>query len=153
MGKMKKEKLDALRREDVKENNWEIEDSGARGQDSGVRGQDSGASNEEERGTRSEEREVGGQVLSEVTADDKKDYQAPEELKEIFDGIPADLAGRGELKKRLHEDWLKVDPAIRVGNPVWKYSIKDDKMMCCTVFLFRSGQKVRIFTPVEVVNS
>lgn len=145
MGKMKKEKLDALRREDVKENNWEIEDSGARGQDSGV-------SNEEEQGTRSEEREVGGQVLSEGTADDKKDYQAPEELKEIFDGIPADLAGRGELKKRLHEDWLKVDPVVRDGNPVWKYSVKDDNMMRCTVFLFRSGQKVRIFTPVEVVN-
>lgn len=145
MAKMKKETLEALRRDDVKENNWEIEDSGVRDQDSGV-------SNEEEQGTRSEEREVGGQVLSEGAANDKKDYQAPEELKEIFDGIPADLTGRGELKKRLHEDWLKVEDSVRVGNPVWKYSIKDDNMMRCTVFLFRSGQKVRIFTPVEVVN-
>lgn len=167
MAKMKKEELEKMKRENPAENNWEISD-----QDSGVRGQE----NEEvqEQGTRNKEQAAGTALVSEnpesaAKADGaaenpdfdvisngnevyEKPYIVPAELIEVFSGIPADLPDRGQLKKRIHQDWLKVDPAIRVRNAVWKFSIKDDNMMRCTVFLFRSGQKVRIFSPVEVVN-
>ena len=151
MAKMKKEELEKMKRENPAENNWEISD-----QDSEVRGQE----NEEvqDQGTRNKEQAAGTALVSKgqestAKADGAaKDYEVPEELKEVFSGIPADLPDRGQLKKRIHQDWLKVDPAIRVGNPVWKFSVKDDNMMRCTVFLFRSGQKVRIFTPVVTVN-
>ena len=147
MAKMKKEELEKMKRENPAENNWEISD-----QDSGVRGQE----NEEvqDQGTRNKEQAAGTALVSKgqestAKADGAaKDYEVPEELKEVFSVIQKD----GRLKTRIHQDWLKVDTAIRGGNPVWKFSIKDDNMMRCTVFLFRSGQKVRIFTPVEVVN-
>ena len=147
MAKMKKEELEKMKRENPAENNWEISD-----QDSGVRGQE----NEEvqDQGTRNKEQAAGTALVSKgqestAKADGAaKDYEVPEELKEVFSVIQND----GRLKTRIHQDWLKVDPAIRVGNPVWKFSIKDDNMIRCTVFLFRSGQKVRIFTPVVTVN-
>ena len=163
MAKMKKEELEKMKRENPAENNWEISD-----QDSGVRGKE----NEEmqEQGTRNKEQAAGTALVSENpesaakadgVAEDpdfdvnssedeirKKDYEVPEELKEVFSVIQND----GRLKTRIHQDWLKVDPAVRVGNPIWKFSIKDDNKMRCTVFLFRSGQKVRIFTPVVTVN-
>lgn len=120
--------LDKLKRDNPAENNWEIND-----QNSEVRNQ----------GPKAEA------VVSIDTEGAAKAHETPEELKEVFSGIPADLPDRGQLKKRIHQDWLQVDPAVRTGNPVWKYSIKDDNMMCCTMFLFRSGQKVRIFTPAE----
>lgn len=162
---MAKMNLDKLKRDNPAENNWEIND-----QNSEVRNQE----NEEvqEQGTRNKEQAAGTALVSEgqestAKADGaaenpdfdvisngnevyEKPYIVPAELIEVFSGIPNDgTVDNGRLKTRIHKDWLKVDPAVRTGNPVWKYSIKDDSMMCCTVFLFRSGQKVRIFTPAE----
>lgn len=138
MGKMKKEDLEKMKRENPAENNWEVPDE--EGIMKNEEKQDSGGRNQEP------EAEA---VVSVDTEGAAKAHETPEELKEVFSGIPADLPDCGQLKKRIHQDWLKVDPAVRTRNPVWKYSIKDDNMMRCTIFLFRSGQKVRIFTPAE----
>ena len=96
MGK-KKENLEALRRDDPKENNWEI-----------------------------------------AKPEPKPEIKYPEELSEVFAGIK-DAA----LKQQLYNAWLKVDPDIRKGNPLWIYSAKSGS----TVLIFRSGQKVRISDP------
>lgn len=167
MAKMKKEELEKMKRENPADNNWEISD-----QDSGVRGreneevQDSGDRDQgPEAGTLvSENPESAAKadgaaenpdfdVISSGNEVYEKPYVVPAELIEVFSGIPNDgTVDNGRLKTRINKDWLKVDPAIRSGNPVWKFSIKDDSMMRCTTFLFRSGQKVRIFTPVVTVN-
>ena len=152
MAKMKKEDLEKMRRENPAENNWEVI-SDQCSVDSGQGHEEGRMKNEEEKGLGTgDSGSAAGAVVPDGGKRDKKDFETPEELKEVFGGIPADLPGRGELKKRIHQDWLKVDPAVRGGNPVWKFSVKDDKIMKCTVFLFRSGQKVRILTPVEAVN-
>ncbi len=112
MGKMSKKNLDALKREDPKENNWEIPENAECG-DSPMKGQS-----------------------PEKSPDAVLKQQYPDELAEVFSKIE-DAA----LKERLHKAWLRVDPEIRAGNPVWMYSVKGGKHF---VFLFQSGQKVRV---------
>lgn len=166
MAKMKKEDLEKMVRKDVKENNWEINE------ESEICSQRPAASDQKfshqawaaAGAVVPADPEGAAKVDGAAEAPDfdvisnghevyEKPYVVPAELIEVFSGIPNDgTVDNGRLKTRIHKDWLKVDPAIRNGNPVWKFSVKDDKMMKCTVFLFRSGQKVRIFTPVEVVN-
>lgn len=145
MGKMSKKNLDELRRDDPKENNWEIE---------------------EEQGTRSKEQvcetvQVSQPVapvpetesqrqkrLVQEAADSASSYcgpnykpvEAPVELKEVFREITDGTVEAEEMKRSMYFAWEKVDPEIRTGNPLWKFSQKDNKF----VFVFRNGQKVRV---------
>ena len=66
--------------------------------------------------------------------------EIPEELKPIFSLLPKDMPEIEMMKKKIIFAWEKTDPEIRENNPVWQYSVKDNQV----VFIFRSGQKVRI---------
>jgi len=110
MAKMSKKNLEELRRDDVKENNWELENA-----------------------------ECGMRNAESKEAVLKQQY--PDELLEIFSLLPDDIPEIEKMKEKIHAAWLRVSPEIRTGNPVWKYSVKDGKHF---VFIFRSGQKVRV---------
>lgn len=111
MGKMSKKNLDKLRRDDPKENFWEIDESD----------QWSVASDQE------------GIALKQ---------QYPDELTDLFSRtFPASPEKDAARRERIYAAWLKVDPEIRTGNPVWLYSEKDAGKF---VFIFRNGQKVRV---------
>ena len=119
MGKMSKKNLEELKRDDPKENNWEIEE------------------NEEVRIEKEED------VREQVSAESAVLKQAiADELKEIFDKTFPTLDSEKDAarEERIIAAWYKVDPEIRTGNPVWLYSEKSNQF----VFIFRDGRKVRV---------
>ena len=126
MGKMGKNQIDALKREDMKENNWEID------QGSVVSGQGSVVS---------DQGSVNGDQKSEPVP---VKSVIPDELMEAFE---FEYDSNPELIDLIIRAWKEVDPEIREMNPLWLYSIKQDDMMTRVTLIFRNGQKVRILLP------
>ena len=123
MGKMSKEKIEELKHDDVKDNNWEIEpvagDQGSMVSKSVINGQ--------------------GSVISDVVPIKSV---IPDELLEVFEMTPD-----GTITDTLIRAVEQVDPAIRENNPLWVYSIKQDNMMTRVTMIFKNGQKVRVLLP------
>ena len=106
----KKEKLEALTHKDVSENNWEIPEN------------------------------EGGRMEHEEGSFENKPVEVPDELKDIFGLLPENNTAIEDMKKKIIDAWQKVDPTIRNGNAVWKYSVRENRF----VFVFKDGRKVRI---------
>ena len=123
MGKMGKNQIDALKREDMKENNWEID------QGSVVSGQGSVVS---------DQGSVNGDQKSEPVP---VKSVIPDELMEAFE---FEYDSNPELIDLIIRAWKEVDPEIREMNPLWLYSVKQDDMMTRVTLIFRNGQKIRV---------
>lgn len=106
----KKEKLDALAHKDISENNWENPE------------------------------DEDGRMKKEEGSFENKPVEIPDELKDVFNILSANIPVIEDIKKKIIDAWLKVDPEIRNGNPVWKYSVNKNLF----VFVFKDGRKVRI---------
>ena len=145
MGKMKEKDLKALRREDVNENNWELEEEkGARSKEQVCDPvqvlQPMAPVPETESQRQKRLVQEAAESATSYCGPNYKPVEAPDELKEVFRGITDGTVETEEMKRSIYFAWIKVDPKIRTGNPVWKFSRKDNKF----VFIFRSGQKARV---------
>jgi hypothetical protein len=142
MAVMKKKDLEALRRDDPKENNWEVEEKADSVQDALPRdagGQSPAGTVPEVEGGDSpvkgqspdvalKQQDFGGIRFEALKPIEKVEAYADGES---LLGLPVAL---------LNIAKTKVDPEITAGNPIWHWSISDDHC----VFIFRNGQKVRV---------
>lgn len=129
MAKMKKEAIEALKREDPKENNWEIGENAECGMRNAETEQEPAAS---------------APSPEEFCGPDYKPVEAPEELHEVFAEITDGTVEAEELKRRLYLAWCQVPGEVARFNPVRKFSVRSEPVKIVT-FVFRDGRKVRIF--------
>lgn len=97
MGKMSKKNLEDLKRDDPKDNNWEIQPEAEKPVCDPVQ---------------------VSEPVEPVPEEAVLKKALPAELA-IFEGLPE------SIQQKAVDAWHKVDPALRHNNPVWKWSISD----------------------------
>ena len=138
MGK-KKIDLEALKRDDPKENNWELPEE-EQVCDPVQVSQPVAPVPETESQRQKRLVQEAADYASSYCGPNYKPVEAPDELKEVFREITDGTVEAEEMKRSIYLAWEKVDPEIRNDNPVWQYKVKEKEV----VIVFRSGQKVRI---------